>query len=212
MKTEDLIRTLAAAGNAPRPALSNLLLGAGIIGFAIATLAFMSLLHPRGDLMDAAQHFNFRLKFVVTLSLALGAAGLFWRVLHPGARAGIWRAAMVVAPIVVLAGVMHEMMVAPAGTLMAGMVGRNNMTCVLSIPLLSLPILAGLIYVSRHGAPERPALAGALAGILSAALAATLYATHCTDDSPLFVITWYSIAIALMAAIGALAGSRFLRW
>jgi hypothetical protein len=75
-----------------------------------------------------------------------------------------------------------------------------------------LPILAGLIYVSRHGAPERPALAGALAGILSAGLAATLYATHCTDDSPLFVITWYSIAVGLMAAIGALAGSRFLRW
>ena len=104
MKTDDLIRTLAAAGNAPRPALSNLLLGAGIIGFAIATFAFMSLLHPRGDLMDAAQHFNFRLKFVVTLALALGAAGLLLaRAASRRFAPAIWRAAMVVAPIVVLA-------------------------------------------------------------------------------------------------------------
>jgi hypothetical protein len=41
---------------------------------------------------------------------------------------------------------------------------------------------------------------------------ATLYASHCTDDSPLFVATWYSIATALVAAIGALAGSRMLRF
>ena len=52
-----------------------------------------------------------------------------------------------------------------------------------------------------------PALAGAIAGMLSAGLAATLYASHCTDDSPLFVATWYTIATALVTAIGALAGS-----
>jgi hypothetical protein len=46
---------------------------------------------------------------------------------------------------------------------------------------------------------------------LSAGLAATLYASHCTDDSPLFVATWYTIATALVTAIGALVGSRVLR-
>jgi len=48
--------------------------------------------------------------------------------------------------------------------------------------------------------------------LLSAGLAATLYAAHCTDDSPLFVATWYTIATAMVAAIGALAGSRMLRF
>jgi hypothetical protein len=48
--------------------------------------------------------------------------------------------------------------------------------------------------------------------LLSAGLAATLYASHCTDDSPLFVATWYTIATALVTAIGALAGSRVLRY
>jgi hypothetical protein len=48
--------------------------------------------------------------------------------------------------------------------------------------------------------------------MLSAGLAATLYASHCTDDSPLFVATWYTISTALVTAIGALAGSKLLRF
>jgi hypothetical protein len=48
--------------------------------------------------------------------------------------------------------------------------------------------------------------------MVSAGLAATLYASHCPDDSPLFVATWYTIAAALVTAIGALAGSRMLRF
>ena len=45
-----------------------------------------------------------------------------------------------------------------------------------------------------------------------AGLAATLYASHCTDDSPLFVATWYTVATALVTAIGAFIGSRVLRF
>jgi hypothetical protein len=47
---------------------------------------------------------------------------------------------------------------------------------------------------------------------LSAGLAATMYAAHCSDDSPLFVATWYTLATALVTAIGALAGSKLLRF
>jgi len=44
------------------------------------------------------------------------------------------------------------------------------------------------------------------------AFAAGLYATHCPDDSPLFVATWYVLAILVVMAVGAIAGSQFLRW
>jgi hypothetical protein len=92
------------------------------------------------------------------------------------------------------------------------LVGSNSRICMTAIPLMSLPLLAAALLGLRHGAPARPALAGALAGLLSAGLAATLYASHCTDDSPLFVATWYTIGTALITAIGALAGSRMLRY
>ena len=78
--------------------------------------------------------------------------------------------------------------------------------------VLALALLAAALIALRHGAPARPAVAGAFAGLLSAGLAATLYASHCTDDSPLFVATWYTLATALVTAIGALAGSKVLRF
>ena len=96
--------------------------------------------------------------------------------------------------------------------MMTRAVGGNSRVCLTAIPLMSLPLLAAALIGLRHGAPTRPAVAGAIAGLLSAGLAATLYASHCTDDSPLFVATWYTMATALVTAIGALAGSRVLRF
>ena len=75
---------------------------------------------------------------------------------------------------------------------------------------MSIPDWGATPYAKDAGAD--PAVVGAVAGLLSAGLAATLYAAHCTDDSPLFVATWYTIATALVAAIGALAGSKLLRF
>ena len=105
-----------------------------------------------------------------------------------------------------------EMMMAPAMPMTMRLVGKNSRVCLSAIPAMSLPLLAGALFGLRHGAPSRPALAGALAGMLSAGLAATLYASHCTNDSPLFVATWYTLATAIVTAVGAAAGSRVLRY
>jgi hypothetical protein len=43
-------------------------------------------------------------------------------------------------------------------------------------------------------------------------LSAALYATHCPDDSPLFVAVWYTLAVTLVMLIGASVGHRVLRW
>ncbi len=72
--------------------------------------------------------------------------------------------------------------------------------------------LAALLVGLRAGAPRSPAMAGATAGLLAGALAAALYATHCPDDSPLFVLLWYVPSIALVALAGAAVGNRVLRW
>ena len=57
-----------------------------------------------------------------------------------------------------------------------------------------------------------PHLAGAVAGLVSGGIAATFYAAHCTDDSPLFVAIWYTIAIAALTAIGAVGARGLVRW
>ena len=80
------------------------------------------------------------------------------------------------------------------------------------IPFLSIGPLACIMLALRQGAPTRPGLTGAVAGLAAGGIAATLYASHCTDDSPLFVATWYSLAIGIVTLLGYVIGSRFLRW
>jgi hypothetical protein len=78
--------------------------------------------------------------------------------------------------------------------------------------VLALAPLAAILLALRKGAPEQPLFCGAAAGLFAGALGAALYATHCWDDSPLFVAIWYPLGIAVSVLIGALAGSRLLRW
>jgi hypothetical protein len=85
------------------------------------------------------------------------------------------------------------------------------MVCLTAIPMLSLPLLIAALIGLRHGAATRPTLTGAVAGLIAGGIAATFYAAHCVDDSPLFVVTWYGIALALVALAGALAGRWVLR-
>jgi hypothetical protein len=105
-----------------------------------------------------------------------------------------------------------EMMAVPSADWMPRLVGHNMPVCLSMIPLIGLGPLVVFIAVLRHGAPTRPALAGAVAGLAAGGLAATFYAAHCTDDSPLFVAAWYTIALAFLAGLGALGGRVFARW
>jgi Negative regulator of sigma F len=90
------------------------------------------------------------------------------------------------------------------------MFGSNAVFCLKSIPFLSAAPLAGVLLALRQGAPENPGLAGAAAGLFAGAIGAACYATHCPDDSPLFVAAWYSLAIGFVVAAGALVGRRLL--
>jgi hypothetical protein len=117
-------------------------------------------------------------------------------------------------PLAVLAivAVAVELAIVPKATWGTRLVGSNSLVCLSAIPLLSVAPLAAVLAILRRGAPASPALAGAAAGFLAAASGATLYAFHCFDDSPLFVVTWYSLAAFPIVLVGALVGRRLLRW
>ena len=51
-----------------------------------------------------------------------------------------------------------------------------------------------------------------MAGLAAGGLAAAFYASNCTDDSPLFVALWYTLAIGIVTGAGYLAGKRWLTW
>jgi hypothetical protein len=212
METDQLIRTLAA-DNAHRAQPVGFMLTLALLAAAPVSVAmFFAGLGVRPDVMTAMHNPLFDLKFAVTLALAIPAIAISLHLSRPEASLHGWAWLLLIPAGFLVAGISGEMMMPQRLPMMTRLVGTNSRTCLTAIPLMSLPLLAAVLFGLRHGAPTRPAVAGAIAGLLSAGLAATLYASHCTDDSPLFVATWYTIATALVAAIGALAGSKVLRF
>ena len=212
MDTDQLIRTLAADNAHQARPVAFVLALALLAAAPVSIFMFMAELGVRHDVMTAMHNPFFDLKFAVTLALAISAIAVSLHLSRPQAVLRGWAWLLVIPAGILAAGIAGEMMVPQRLPMMTRLVGSNSRVCMMAISLLSLPLLAAALIGLRHGAPARPALAGALAGMLSAGLAATLYASHCTDDSPLFVATWYTIATAMVAAIGAMAGSRLLRF
>ncbi|HMK89956.1 MAG TPA: NrsF family protein [Methylocystis sp.] len=212
MRTEDLIKALVVDLTVSKMRFQHILLGAITSGAIIATAVFLLRLGVRPDFGHALDSARFLFKFVFALSLIIAAAALLSRLAIPGVSAGFWAWGWLLAPALLVVAVAAELFVTPAESWQPRLVGSNARVCLTLIPLLSIAPLACIMLALRQGAPTRPGLAGAVAGLVASGIAATLYASHCTDDSPLFVATWYSLAIGLVALVGYVVGSRALRW
>jgi hypothetical protein len=211
MKTDDLIRMLATdAGPAPRAVVARRLGPAAVAGLAIGVVlvVLVTPLVPMALMRDL----NWWLKLGYALALA-GAAG-WWaaQLARPGMpdRRGRWLAMAVVAAMVVL-GVVEQLLM-PSGQRLAAWLGHSSNTCSRNVLLLSLPALALALWAMRGLAPTNPRRAGLAAGVLAGSVGASAYALCCTEVSPSFVATWYTLGIAGSGALGALLGPRVLRW
>ncbi len=212
MDPDQLIRTLAADHDHRARPVGLVLTLALLAAAPLSSLIFFSVLGIRPDVMIAMHNPFFDLKFAVTLGLAIPAIAIGLHLSRPEASLQGWAWLLVIPVALLAAGISGELMLPQRLPMMTRLVGQNWRVCLTAIPLMSLPLLIAALIGLRHGAPARPALEGAMAGLLSAGLAATLYASHCTDDSPLFVATWYTIATASVAIVGAIAGSRVLKF
>jgi hypothetical protein len=211
VKTNDFISALAE-DTPVRWRFGRVFALAIIGGILSAGTLFLAGVHPRPDIGHAAETIRFLFKFVVTLTLAVTAGGLALRLARPGVPTGFWRWAPMAAPILLVVAVIAELSVMPSSTWETRWIGHNSIACMTLIPLMAIGPLICLILALRQGAPKRPGATGALAGLIATGIAATFYASHCPDDSPLFVATWYPIATGIVVLCGYLAGKRFLRW
>jgi hypothetical protein len=212
METHELIKALAADTRRSGISMSVAWSGAVLSAIAVAAIAFFLLLGVRTDIAGAVQTFRFFFKFVVTIALAASAFGLLHILSRPETDARRSLPRLGIAPALLVAGIVAELAVTSPGTWSARLVGTNSLVCLTFIPLIGIWPLALLLAALRHGAPSHPSLAGAMAGLTAGGIAATFYAAHCTDDSPLFVVTWYTIAIAILTLLGALGAHRVARW
>lgn len=206
--TEAFIRDLARRP-APAP-LRPALVALAVAGAILAGLAlFFALFGLRPD-PGAMARPVVAAKALLPLALAGLALPLALVSVRPGARLPLWP---LLVPAALAAGLFAARLIElPPQRLLPDLMGQTALACLISIVTLSLlPLAAGLALL-RRGAPTRPVLSGALTGLAASAGTAAGYALHCTEDSPLFYVSWYGLALCLASALGAWLGHRHLRW
>jgi hypothetical protein len=212
VKTNDLIRALAADNEVREMRPGKALALALIPGVAIALSLHLAILGLRPHLMSLLGEPRILFKLGLTILLVALSGPLVLRLVKPGVSVRATALRLAAVPVLLAAAIVAELLVIPPDLWAQRLVGANAVFCLESIPFLAAIPLAGALFALRHGAPEHHSLAGAAAGLFAGAIGAHIYATHCPDDSPLFVAAWYSLAIGFVVMAGALAGRRLLRW
>ena len=211
MKTDDLIRSLAL-DTAPRMPLARALLYGFLSGVIVSLVIYTVRMGLRPHIfgMVAEPRLLFKIAFPIAVFVCAGSLAL--QLVRPrgNPRPLVFMLLALLAVLVAAVGI--ELYILPPDLWRVRLIGHNARFCMVMIPVLSSAPLIGALIALHRGAPSNPSLAGAVAGLFAGAFGAALYATHCPDDSPLFVATWYTLAVLVVMSVGALAGSRFLRW
>lgn len=211
MRTDDLINLLAQDLRTPaRNAGATLRRWLPLAALA-AGGGFLAVMGVRADL--AAEGLEpTAMKLALGGLLAIGAAIGASKLARPEVETAAtlkWLAAAGVFIAVVIAA---DLLIQGVEQWPIRLLGKSVLPCLTLIPAIAAAPLAAAILALRHGATTAPAASGALAGLASAGLAIVAYGLFCTEDSPLFVMTWYTLAAGLVGLAGAALGRMALRW
>jgi hypothetical protein len=213
MQTDDLIRTLAAeAGPVRRGTMVLRLLAALLAGVLLSFAVMIPWLGVRPDLQEAAGTTPYWAKFAYTLVLAVLGFWATERMARPGGKARRQGLYMLVpfAAVAVLASI--QIATSPPAAHVPLWLGASWGECPWRIVVLSLPILAAMIWALRGMAPTRLMLAGLAAGLMAGAAGAWVYAFHCDESAMPFLTLWYTLGVVVTGAVGALIARPLLRW
>jgi len=214
MRTSELIDKLVAdhAVQPPPKPIAHHLVMAIAGGLAISAAWLLITLGLRPDILAALGTWRFDLKLGANLLLVIAAAWAALRLSRPTTTSLSAMPALLVPALLLLVAIVYELVTVPPSAWPSRAMGANGLMCLANIMALSLVPLVATIYALRRGAPMSPALMGAISGLLAGALGASIFATHCTEDSPLFVAIWYALAIGLTSMGGLVIGRHALRW
>ncbi|TVU92344.1 NrsF family protein [Vreelandella titanicae] len=211
MKTDDLIELLSQ-DQTSHWSLGRTFALALLGGVLISSALFVMAVGVRSDINAAIETLRVILKFVFSLALAVSSFKAVKHLARPDTYPVNWLWGALSAYLLLILAAGFELMVVPRDLWGERLVGNNALDCLMWIPVLSLAPLIAIMMAIRKGATTRPGLTGALAGFSASGIAAVLYALHCPDDSPLFVMIWYSIATVSVACVGYFGGRFFLKW
>lgn len=212
MKTKHLITALVADAPVRHRSAGHHVLWLLPLMVSLVLLGFFVFLGVRPDLTSGAVWPAVSVKVAAACVLVILAVRLALLMGEPGRSSGRWSRGLLVVPALLACALAVELARAGLTDWQARLVGLNQLRCLIVIPLLSLLPLLALLVALRQGAVMRPGLAGAVSGLAATGVGAAFYSLNCTDDSMLFVLTWYTLASLIVAIVGAVLGRRLLRW
>lgn len=212
MNTQDLIGLLASDPLPAQAPSRRQLPVALLVGGLVCTGLMLVLWGINPDMDELATHPAFVTKMLWLIALMAFSVDGLQRLARPGMKAGHtgWGLGLSMLAMVSLGWI--QTLQTPAGERNAQWLGSSWQVCSSSIAALALPVLAALLWALHQLAPTRPTLTGAVAGVMAGSLAASVYSLHCTETSFAFYSAWYVGGIAAVGLLGALLGTRFLRW
>jgi hypothetical protein len=211
--TQELIETLSRDVRRVSAHALAMRVGFGIAAGSIVTIVLViAVLGVRPDLQVAMHGFSFWMKWIYTGSLGLCTAYAVTQLGRPtpASSRSLWF--LTIPALILLVIGIAELARTSPGNWLPMWLGRSWMICPWLVLTLAAPIFVGLLWSFRKLAPTRLRAAGATAGLAAGAWAATIYCLHCPEASAIFVLTWYTLGIALAAGSGALLGPRLMRW
>lgn len=209
MKTPDLIHLLARDGMQDRSPDPTLML---VPALAVAAMMVGTILGFRADLSSAVLNPLMSVRFVLFAALGVVALRTALQLAQPGSEGPVPVRMLGLVAVAALILVALALATTPVDGWQMAATGKTIMICLIAIPLLSILPVVVVFNALHRGASVRPGLSGAMAGLAGSGMAATVYSLHCTEDSPLFYVTWYGLAILLVTVTSAVIGSRVLRW
>lgn len=213
MKTEELIVKLASSSGPWTPLAPVRIRVARWWMFALGLCALtVAMVGARADILQSLQDPGFVTLALMTLAAGLvaSAAGMMLGV--PGAeRTPLWR----MVAVLLAAGwalVLLIRLVSGGDPWPRLAAFPNHWACVAEI--IGLSAVSGWVFfvMLRRAAPLERTWSAMLAALAPAALAATATQIMCPIDDPAHHLVSHVTPVALLAAIGTLAGRRALEW
>lgn len=199
----------------PRRRAREILLVAGLV--TVELLLFITLQAFRPDMPHAMATPAFWWKSATFGVIGLLAAAAMLVSLDPATTnsrrlSWLWRGLAVFAPLALVLGWLIDAGASGRDALLARLVWRDGVDCLVNVGLLSLPLVLAFGVLMRRGAPTQPGRTSAAAGLAAAGLGAFVFAFHCPHDDPLYVAVWYGSAVLAVAGLARLILPRLTRW
>ncbi|MDB6176604.1 DUF1109 domain-containing protein [Paracoccus sp. Z330] len=211
MKTDQLIAILSQDDTEPRPIAPRVMSRAGLAMVILGT-ALVAALGIRPDLGQVVSDPIVLMKWIFPLSAAALALNASMRLSRPEVRQVPAQRWLAIIGITAFLWLVASMFAGAQDGLWATMKGNTLAACLTSITSLALIPMGVGMMVLKDGASSSPMRSGLFLGIAAGGFSAALYALHCNEDSPLFFLSWYGLAILAVGALGALIGRSQLRW